>query len=336
MYSATSRPALVASGIGRSQPRRACSASTMLSRTREVADDALGLAVLAGEGDPAGRWRRAGVRNRRAVDADLELAGVGAVGAEEQARQLGAPGAEQAGQPDDLARGARRGRRAPASPCGRGRRAFSTGAPVSRGRRWPATSRSMSSSTSSSRPIISAPAASCETSAVEVLADQTAVAQHRHPVGDLVDLVEEVRDEQDRDAAVAQAAHHPEQLGDLVGVQARGRLVEDQHPGVDVDRTGDRDELLDRDRVLAERRGRVDVQVEPVERLRGPAVHRPAVDAAEATGLAAEQDVLGHREVGAEVDLLVDGADAGGLRRGRARRSRCSAPSTRIAPESTA
>jgi hypothetical protein len=62
----------------------------------------------------------------------------------------------------------------------------------------------------------------------EVLPHELAVAQNRHPVGDLVDLVEEVRDEQDRDALLLQPPHHPKQLGDLVRVEAGGRLIEDQ------------------------------------------------------------------------------------------------------------
>ena len=37
----------------------------------------------------------------------------------------------------------------------------------------------------------------------EVLADELAVAQHGHAVADLVDLVEEVGDEEDGDAALA-------------------------------------------------------------------------------------------------------------------------------------
>ena len=49
----------------------------------------------------------------------------------------------------------------------------------------------------------------------------------------------------------------------------------------------------------------------------GPAVHLPDVDRAEAARLAAEQHVLRDREVGDQVDLLVDRADAGGLRGGR-------------------
>ena len=111
------------------------------------------------------------------------------------------------------------------------------------------------------------------------LLDQLAVAQDRHPVGDLVDLVEEVGDEDDRDALVAQAAHHLEQLRHLVGVQAGGRLVEDQHARLDVDGAGDGDQLLDGDRVLAELGGRVDVDAEALEGRPGPAVHRADVDA---------------------------------------------------------
>ena len=45
-----------------------------------------------------------------------------------------------------------------------------------------------------------------------VLADQLAVAQDRDAVGDRVDLVEEVRDEQHRHPGVADVADHPEQL----------------------------------------------------------------------------------------------------------------------------
>ena len=96
----------------------------------------------------------------------------------------------------------------------------------------------------------------------EVLADEPSVAQHRHAVADLVDLVEEVRDEQDRDAALLQLADDAEELGDLVEVEARGGLVEHEHPHVGRDRPGDRDELLHGEGVRAEDRGRVDVESE--------------------------------------------------------------------------
>ena len=107
----------------------------------------------------------------------------------------------------------------------------------------------------------------------EVLADQLAVAQDRDPVADLVDLVEEVRDEQDRHAALLQVADHAEQLGALVRVQARGRLVEDEHPDVGRDGPRDRDQLLDRERVPTEQGGRVDVETEVGEHGLGALPH---------------------------------------------------------------
>ena len=67
-------------------------------------------------------------------------------------------------------------------------------------------------------------------SAVVALADQPAVAQNRDAVADLVDLIEKMRDEDDADAAQRELAHDREQDLDLVAIEARGRLVEDQHP----------------------------------------------------------------------------------------------------------
>ena len=98
--------------------------------------------------------------------------------------------------------------------------------------------------------------------ASEVLADELAVAQHRHAVADLVDLVEEVGDEEDRHAALLEVADDAEQLGALVQVQARRRLVEHQHPDVGEDRPRDGHQLLHGQRVPAQDRGRVDVEPE--------------------------------------------------------------------------
>ncbi len=57
----------------------------------------------------------------------------------------------------------------------------------------------------------------------------------------------------------------------------------------------------------------VDGQVELAEQFRGAPVHRAVVDPAKAPGLATQQNVLRHSQIGAEVDLLVDRADAGVL-----------------------
>ncbi len=77
----------------------------------------------------------------------------------------------------------------------------------------------------------------------------------------------------------------------------------------------------------------IDGQVELAQQFPGAAVHRAVVDPAEASRLAAQQDVLGHSQIGAEVDLLVHGADSGVLRLPRPL-NRCSIPSTVMLPES--
>ena len=109
-----------------------------------------------------------------------------------------------------------------------------------------------------------------------VLADELAVAQDRDAIGDLVHLIEEVAHEQDRDPAVAEVAHDGEELLDLAAVEARCRLVEDQHLRVEHHRAADGDELLDRDGVARQRGAGVDVQAEVVEVARRLAVQRPS------------------------------------------------------------
>ena len=77
-----------------------------------------------------------------------------------------------------------------------------------------------------------------------LLADEAPVAQHHDPVGDAKDLVEAMRDVDHADAAAPQAAHRLEQTLDLVGRQARGRLVEHEEIAIDDERAGDRDQRL--------------------------------------------------------------------------------------------
>ena len=92
--------------------------------------------------------------------------------------------------------------------------------------------------------------------------DVPAVAEHGDAIGDAEHLVETVADEQHGDAAPTQLADLVEQPVDLVRRQRRRRFVHDQHSGVEGDRLGDLDGLL---RCDGERVGRstgVDVDVE--------------------------------------------------------------------------
>ena len=140
--------------------------------------------------------------------------------------------------------------------------------------------------------------------------DEAPVAQHGYAIGDPVHLIDEVGDEDDRDAARLEIAQDAEQKLGLVGVEAGGRLVEHQNPRVLFERASDGDQLLNRDRVRAERALRVDVDTEPREPLARDGARRAPGNQAEPARLAAKREVLGHRHGRDQIDFLVDRADA--------------------------
>ena len=59
--------------------------------------------------------------------------------------------------------------------------------------------------------------------------DLSAVTHHSHPVGDLEDLLQPVRDVEDGDALGGKLAQDREQSSRLSVVERRVRLVEDEH-----------------------------------------------------------------------------------------------------------
>ena len=111
--------------------------------------------------------------------------------------------------------------------------------------------------------------------------DVPAVAEHGRPIAQREDLVEPVADEQDRHVAVAEPAHDREEPLDLVGRQRRGRLVEDQHPGLDREGLGDLDQLLVRHRQAPDRGADVELDVELGEQRLGLPAHAAPVDGAQ-------------------------------------------------------
>jgi hypothetical protein len=145
-----------------------------------------------------------------------------------------------------------------------------------------------------------------------IRADKRSVPQDRDAVGDVVDLVEEVSDEDDRDAFGLQLPHHAEELFRLVDGEARRGLVEDQDLGIlDDERSGDGRHLLDRNRIRTQRLGHVDVDLELiVEQCLSRPVQLLPVHRAEPGRLAADQEVLSNGEVRAQVDFLIDRANS--------------------------
>ena len=162
---------------------------------------------------------------------------------------------------------------------------------------------------------------------------EPAVAQHGDPVADPVELLHPVADVHHREPAVAQPLDHAEQRLDLAGLERRGRLVHDDHPGVDRDGPGEGDHLLRAHAEAAQRAAHVGVHAVLGEQAFGPGVHLGHIDDAEAVArLAPEQQVAGHAHHRHQVDLLVDGRDAGPLRLQRGGERHRLAPVTQLAP----
>jgi len=139
--------------------------------------------------------------------------------------------------------------------------------------------------------------------------DLVAVAQDRDAVGDRHDLVELVRHVEDRDAVGRQAPDQVEEHLGLAPGEDVGRLVHAQDADLARHRLGDLDHLRLRHRQVAYPPGDRDLGAQGGEQLGGGAAGGRAVDQAEAVRLAAEEDVLLDREVGHQVELLVDEDD---------------------------
>ena len=119
-----------------------------------------------------------------------------------------------------------------------------------------------------------------------VLADEAAVAEHRHLVGDLEQLVHLVGDVDDALALGLQRPDDLEEMLDLALGQRRGRLVHDENVGIVGDRLGDLDHLPVGDRQVAHFRFRIERNVEPLEQRLRPAAHLVVTDEAEARSAA--------------------------------------------------
>ncbi len=129
-------------------------------------------------------------------------------------------------------------------------------------------------------------------------------------VGDLEHLVELVRDEDDRQALGLELAQGVEELVDLLRHEDGGRLVEDQRAGAAVEHLEDLDPLPVADAELLDQGVGVDVEAVAVGDLRDLALRAaPKSSRALRVGSAAEDDVLEHREVVGELEVLVHHAD---------------------------
>ena len=119
-----------------------------------------------------------------------------------------------------------------------------------------------------------------------------------------------MRDIDDRHALAAQSPQDGEQALDLAAAQRGRRLVEHQHGRIMGERLGDFDELALGKRQPADRYVVRHLHADPGERLPRCGPHRGDVEQAEAARLVAQCDILRHRQVWKQAQLLVDGGDA--------------------------
>ena len=97
-----------------------------------------------------------------------------------------------------------------------------------------------------------------------------------------------------------------------MSIEARGGLIEDQHPRRQIDGAGDRDEMLHRDGIFAERHADIDVQGRtPRNSTAGVAgASRRRCTTPKRVGWRPRNRFSRDRKIGQEVDLLIDGGDA--------------------------
>ena len=144
-----------------------------------------------------------------------------------------------------------------------------------------------------------------------LVGDDRPVAQDGHVVADPAELVELVRDVDDRDVVAPQVLHHAEQDVDLVVGQCRGRLVHDEDPHVLQEDPGDLHQLLLADRQVPHHPVGVEVLTQTAQHLGGPGALGGVVDEPSTSPeLASREQVLGDRHVREQAQLLVDDPDA--------------------------
>ena len=120
------------------------------------------------------------------------------------------------------------------------------------------------------------------------LGDDPPTADHDELVGDDLDLAEQVGREEHRAALVGEMAQQAAHPVDALGVEAVGRLVEDEDLGVAHERTGQPEPLTHAERVVAHAAaGLVVGEADEAEHLLDPALGHPHLQRGETEHLAA-------------------------------------------------
>lgn len=95
----------------------------------------------------------------------------------------------------------------------------------------------------------------------------------------------------------------------LLGIEAGGGLVENQHLGRQVDGPTDSDDLLHRHRKAVQRLAHVEGKAVGGHQRRRPGLHLFTSQQTKPPRLTADEQVIRHRHIRQQVHFLVDGAD---------------------------
>ena len=145
-------------------------------------------------------------------------------------------------------------------------------------------------------------------------ADPVSVAEDGDGIAEAEYLFKPVRDVDHHDPVLAQLFQHAEENVHFVVRQRRGRLVEDQDAAVLQQRLRDLDQLTVGDREVLDLLRAVDLDAHVVEDLLAAADHLLGIHKAAGADLLADEQIFVHRHLRDQVQLLIDHADAGGLR----------------------
>eukprot|EP01022_Parablepharisma_sp_SALTPOND_P020740 TRINITY_DN385_c0_g1_i13.p1 TRINITY_DN385_c0_g1~~TRINITY_DN385_c0_g1_i13.p1 ORF type:complete len:868 (-),score=317.47 TRINITY_DN385_c0_g1_i13:3732-6335(-) len=278
-----------------------------IGRHRHLQEQALALAILRDIGDALAHGRARTVDlHRHAIEQDI--AGTAGIGTEEQPCQLGATGTDQARQPQYLT-GARLEGRRPDLATGQ----------ASHLQHRLQSCRLLRNQASMLVELAQRTAHHHlhDALGIDLLTRQftheAAIAQHRHAIGQGVYLGHAVADVDDRQALVAQPAHHAEKLFGLAFGQRRGRLVHDEDAAAMHQRAGDLHLLLLGNGQPPGAARSTESRPQLRQHRIGAAAHGGMVDQAQAVAqFATHEDIGGHADVGRHRQFLVDQVDAGG------------------------
>ena len=140
-----------------------------------------------------------------------------------------------------------------------------------------------------------------------------AVPQHDDAIGDRVDLVESMGDQDHALALFPQRPDGAQQLFGFRAAQGRGRFIENEQFGIDRDGPDDLHHLLLGHAERAHQGGGIqgEVQFQPGQQFPGPA-HLGGLAAEQATPVSVgprQVDVLGDAHLGDQIELLQDDGD---------------------------